>query len=106
MVIFAFFHISLVEIYGTFFFFPGGTLIIFDRLFGKHLSDYLIFNKIAHLCCIFFMFYEGTFQGETEEKVVYGLIKPVNTWNPVWIQVELFKKQENHHPLIFHANGV
>ena len=40
----------------------GGTLIIFDRLFG-------------------------TFQDETDEKVVYGLTHPVNTWNPIWIQI-------------------
>lgn len=39
----------------------GGTLIIWDRLFG-------------------------TFQEETDEKVVYGLVHPLNTWNPVWVQ--------------------
>lgn len=40
----------------------GGTLIIWDRLFG-------------------------TFQDETDEKVVYGLVHQINTWNPIWIQI-------------------
>ncbi|XP_071941594.1 alkylglycerol monooxygenase-like [Antedon mediterranea] len=39
----------------------AGTFIIWDRMFG-------------------------TFQAE-EEKVVYGLTHPINSWNPVWIQV-------------------
>ncbi|XP_033099679.1 alkylglycerol monooxygenase-like [Anneissia japonica] len=39
----------------------AGTLIIWDRMFG-------------------------TFQAEGE-KVVYGLTHPLNSWNPVWIQV-------------------
>jgi sterol desaturase/sphingolipid hydroxylase (fatty acid hydroxylase superfamily) len=46
----------------------GGTLIIWDRLFG-------------------------TFQ-EEEDDVVYGITKPLNSWNPVWANlhywVELF----------------
>ncbi|HXH17769.1 MAG TPA: sterol desaturase family protein [Chitinophagales bacterium] len=40
----------------------GGTLIIFDRMFG-------------------------TFQAE-EEKVVYGITKPANSWNPLWVNFE------------------
>jgi sterol desaturase/sphingolipid hydroxylase (fatty acid hydroxylase superfamily) len=47
----------------------GGTLIIWDRLFG-------------------------TFQAE-EEEVVYGITKPIKSWNPVWANfhywVELFQ---------------
>ena len=47
----------------------GGTLIIWDRLFG-------------------------TFQAE-EEEVVYGITKPINSWNPVWANfhywVEIFQ---------------
>ncbi len=42
----------------------AGTLIIWDRIFG-------------------------TFQEETEE-VVYGTIKPLASWNPVWAQVHYF----------------
>lgn len=40
----------------------GGTLIIFDRMFG-------------------------TFQAE-EEEVVYGITKQPNSWNPVWVNFE------------------
>lgn len=40
----------------------GGTLIIYDRLFG-------------------------TFQ-EEEEEVVYGVTQQPNSWNPVWLNVE------------------
>jgi len=40
----------------------GGTLIIFDRMFG-------------------------TFQAE-EEEVVYGITKPANSWNPLWVNFE------------------
>jgi len=43
----------------------GGTLIIFDRLFG-------------------------TFQAE-EEPVVYGVTKPLNTWSPIWANVDYYK---------------
>jgi len=47
----------------------GGTLIIFDRMFG-------------------------TFQKE-EEEVVYGITKPSNSWNPLWVNfqywIELFR---------------
>ncbi|XP_078620676.1 alkylglycerol monooxygenase-like [Branchiostoma floridae x Branchiostoma japonicum] len=39
----------------------GGTLIIFDRLFGTFAKE--------------------------DEKVVYGLTHPLNTWDPVWVQV-------------------
>ena len=42
----------------------GGTLIIFDRMFG-------------------------TFQKE-EEEVVYGVTKPLNSWNPVWANVDYY----------------
>ncbi|XP_066279591.1 alkylglycerol monooxygenase-like [Branchiostoma lanceolatum] len=38
----------------------GGTLIIFDRLFGTFAKE--------------------------EEKVVYGLTHPLNTWDPIWVQ--------------------
>lgn len=40
----------------------GGTLIIFDRMFG-------------------------TFQAE-EEEVVYGITKQTNSWNPLWVNFE------------------
>lgn len=40
----------------------GGTLIIFDRMFG-------------------------TFQKE-EEEVVYGITKQTNSWNPLWVNFE------------------
>lgn len=43
----------------------GGTLIIFDRMFG-------------------------TFQLE-EEAVVYGVTKPLESWNPVWANFDYFK---------------
>ncbi|XP_066272097.1 alkylglycerol monooxygenase-like [Branchiostoma lanceolatum] len=39
----------------------GGTLIIFDRLFGTFAKE--------------------------DEKVVYGLTHPLNTWDPIWLQV-------------------
>ncbi|RMG56242.1 MAG: sterol desaturase family protein [Bacteroidetes bacterium] len=42
----------------------GGTLIIFDRMFG-------------------------TFQAE-EEEVVYGVTKPLNTWNPLWANFDYY----------------
>jgi alkylglycerol monooxygenase len=42
----------------------GGTLIIFDRLFG-------------------------TFQIE-EQEVVYGVTKPLNSWNPIWANLDYF----------------
>jgi hypothetical protein len=42
----------------------GGTLIIFDRLFG-------------------------TFQRE-EEEVIYGVTKPLASWNPVWANVDYY----------------
>ena len=42
----------------------GGTLIIFDRIFG-------------------------TFQAE-EEEVIYGVTKPLASWNPVWANVDYF----------------
>lgn len=42
----------------------AGTLIIWDRMFG-------------------------TFQ-EEEEEVVYGITKPVASWNPVWAQLDYF----------------
>lgn len=56
----------------------GGTFIIWDRLFG-------------------------TFQQE-EEEPVYGITKPINSWNPVWANfqhyVELGKtlRQTSHWP--------
>lgn len=43
----------------------GGTLIIWDRMFG-------------------------TFQAE-EEEVVYGVTKGLNSWNPVWANLDYFK---------------
>ncbi|MBC8046472.1 MAG: sterol desaturase family protein [Fimbriimonadaceae bacterium] len=43
----------------------GGTLIIWDRMFG-------------------------TFQKE-EEEVVYGITKPLNTWNPLRAQIDFWK---------------
>ncbi len=42
----------------------GGTLIIFDRLFG-------------------------TFQAE-EEEVVYGVTKPLASWNPIWANLDWY----------------
>ena len=42
----------------------GGTLIIFDRMFG-------------------------TFQAE-EEEVVYGVTTPLNTWNPLWANFDYY----------------
>ncbi len=42
----------------------GGTLIIFDRMFG-------------------------TFQAE-EEEVVYGVTKPLASWNPVWANLDWY----------------
>lgn len=48
----------------------GGTLIIFDRMFG-------------------------TFQAE-EEEVVYGITRPAASWNPLWVNfeywIDLFKE--------------
>ncbi len=44
----------------------GGTLIIWDRLFG-------------------------TFQKE-EEEVVYGITKPLKSWNPVWANVHYWSE--------------
>ncbi len=43
----------------------GGTFIIWDRLFGS-------------------------FQPE-EEEVVYGITKPLNSWNPVWANLDYFR---------------
>lgn len=43
----------------------GGTLIIWDRIFGS-------------------------FQAE-EEEVVYGITKPLKSWNPVWANFDYFK---------------
>ena len=43
----------------------GGTFIIWDRLFGS-------------------------FQPE-EEEVVYGITKPLNSWNPVWANIDYFR---------------
>lgn len=43
----------------------GGTLIIWDRMFG-------------------------TFQKE-EEEVVYGITKPLNTWNPIRAQIDFWR---------------
>lgn len=40
----------------------GGTLIIWDRMFG-------------------------TFQAETDEEIAYGLVHPLASWDPFWIQV-------------------
>jgi sterol desaturase/sphingolipid hydroxylase (fatty acid hydroxylase superfamily) len=56
----------------------GGTFIVWDRLFG-------------------------TFQKE-EEEVVYGITKPLASWNPVWANlhywVELFETaRRTRHPL-------
>ena len=42
----------------------GGTLIIFDRMFG-------------------------TFQAE-EEKVIYGVTKPLASWNPLWANIDYY----------------
>lgn len=44
----------------------GGTLIIWDRIFG-------------------------TFQKE-EEKVVYGITTPLNSWNPLWANLHYWKE--------------
>src|SRR5690606_36514663 len=43
---------------------PGGVLIIWDRIFG-------------------------TFQAE-EEEPVYGITKPLRSWNPLWANVHVF----------------
>ena len=42
----------------------GGTLIIFDRMFGS-------------------------FQAE-EEPVIYGVTKPLSTWNPIWANLDWY----------------
>jgi hypothetical protein len=42
----------------------------------------------------------GTFQDETDEKVVYGLTHPVNTWNPIWIQVK--KRIKNQTSILYY----
>ena len=44
----------------------GGTLIIWDRIFG-------------------------TFQKE-EEKVIYGITSPLNSWNPLWANLHYWKE--------------
>ena len=87
----------------------GGTLIIFDRLFGKNclcscclhemctlkassiLINGLTGTVFVHILCAQMCISEtllGTFQDETDEKVVYGLVHPLNTWNPIWVQVK------------------
>lgn len=40
----------------------GGTLIIWDRIFG-------------------------TFQAETDEEIAYGLVHPLDSWDPIWTQL-------------------
>jgi alkylglycerol monooxygenase len=67
----------------------GGTLIIFDRMFG-------------------------TFQAE-EEEVVYGITKQPKSWNPLWVnfeywidlfrQVSRAKKFSDKMKLLFYAPG-
>ena len=32
-------------------------------------------------------FFTGTFQAEKEEKVVYGLVHPLSSWDPLYTQV-------------------
>jgi alkylglycerol monooxygenase len=44
----------------------GGTLIIWDRLFGTYAAE------------------------RDEEPVVYGILMPLNSWNPVWGNVKNF----------------
>jgi alkylglycerol monooxygenase len=43
----------------------GGTLIIFDRMFGTFVEE--------------------------EEEVHYGVTKPVQSWDPIWVNVEYYK---------------
>lgn len=44
----------------------AGVLIIFDRMFG-------------------------TFEAErSEEKVAYGLVHPINSWSPLWVQICIY----------------
>ncbi len=53
------------------FYLSGGVLIIWDRVFG-------------------------TFAPESD-KVVYGIIPPLTTWNPIWIQF---------HKLVYVVNTI
>ena len=54
---------------------PAGVLIIWDRMFG-------------------------TFQPERrEEKVVYGLVHPLSSWNPFWAQVRNQGSLQSSFPL-------
>ena len=43
----------------------AGVLIIWDRMFG-------------------------TFEPEKDERIVYGLVHPLNSWNPLWVQFHHF----------------
>ena len=38
---------------------------------------------------IYFKFWIGTFQAETNEEIAYGLVHPLASWDPVWTQVRI-----------------
>ena len=46
------------------------------------------------------LFLIGTFQAETNEKIAYGLVHPLASWDPVWIQVRI-NRFPAYHDLIF-----
>ena len=46
------------------------------------------------------LFLIGTFQAETNEEIAYGLVHPLASWDPVWIQVRI-NRFPAYHDLIF-----
>ena len=60
----------------------------FTRLFVESTQKVLLRDLLK--CSFCSVFVKGTFQAEKEEKVVYGLVHPLESWNPVYIQVILY----------------
>ena len=39
---------------------------------------------------IFLLLMLGTFQAETDEKIAYGLVHSLASWDPIWTQVRIY----------------
>ena len=67
----------------------GGVLIIWDRLFGIVSIDSL--NLLLNLEYNLLYNIKGTFAKEKpNEEIAYGLVHPVESFDPIYLQVNLY----------------
>ena len=68
--------------------------VIFENQIKDNVAKFFV-NVLFPLCHVIKLyvyrdshqFFTGTFQAEKEEKVVYGLVHPLSSWDPIYTQV-------------------